>query len=685
MKKIILILLLSFIVSGFLSACSGLNQNNSTNNQFENEIIFNPNQDLKINKFSSDEELSSFLMNHQTQLGTFTSGLETRLMSSSVTMETMDGSAPMMNEMSSTKDFSETNVQVQGIDEADIIKTDGDYIYIVENHNFFIVEVKEHENAKIIYSTTYKNRPETIFINNDKLMIMGYVNDMDFLRELEYSPSRGLSYLSIYDISDKENPNLIKDFKFDGRIFQSRMKDNNIYVITNTFNNFRHPRPILMDGPNILPIQDIFYFNVPYNNPNFVNIYSINIDNFNHESKSILMDRLETLYMSNNNIYLSQTEYINEYELRQKIVKDLIMPKLTLSDRDRINRINLIDNDILSNYEKEMKIMEIIYSYVYMLNEKEQIEYEETLERKLKDKLSEYEYFQYSIINKININNGKINVQTTGKIPGRILNQFAMDEYNNVLRVATTVDARWDSFSRDRSKSINHVYTLDQQLNIMDKIDNLAEDERIYSTRFVGDKLYMVTFREVDPFFVIDLSNPNDIKDLGELKIPGFSRYLHPYDENTIIGLGQEASETGRILGLKISLFDVSDVHNPREITQFIAEGQHSSSTAEFEHKAFLFSRERNLLVIPVNSYNWRSPENNYAGAFVFNITKDEIKLRGLIDHSKGEYSQGVERSLYIDNVLYTKSFGLLRSNSLTDLSSIRNITLERSGPYNVY
>jgi inhibitor of cysteine peptidase len=200
--------------------------------------------------------------------------------------------------------------------------------------------------------------------------------------------------------------------------------------------------------------------------------------------------------------------------------------------------------------------------------------------------------------------------------------------------------------------------------------------------------LYMVTFKQIDPFFVIDLSDPKNIKNLGELKIPGFSRYLHPYDENTIIGLGQEANEkTGSLLGLKVSLFDVKDVNNPKEIAKFVAEGEYSSSAAEFEHKAFLFSKEKDLLVIPVNSYSWRNNEDSYAGAFVFNITKNEISLRGLIDHSRGQnnYFSGVERSLYIDNILYTKSPGLLRSNKLSDLSSVRNITLESEGPYIFY
>lgn len=690
MKNTITILILGLIILG---GCMPTNKINYREN-------FDPTVEIKAMKFSSDQELTSFLKEKQSSQGSgygYFGSLEGRLMTSEVAMDSVSVGVSEKS-MQSGRDYSETNVQVEGIDEADIIKTDGDYIYIVQGNNLFIVEVKNHENAEIIYTETFKNRPQYIFVNNDKLAVIGLVQDSDFIKSLSFSPTRGLSFMNIYDITNKQKPKLEKEFKFDGSIFQSRMKNNYIYIVTNTYNTFRNPRPIIMDGRREMPISDIYYFNIPYNNPNFVNIYSININNFNYETKSLVMDRLENLYMSEDNIFLTHTEYINEHDFRQEIMIDLIKPMLVQSDINRIEKIEATDDDILNKYEKQAKIMEIIQAYYSILDYEKQREIEKKIEDKLEEKLKKYEYMQYTIIYKINIDNGNINIDVTGKVPGRLLNQFSMDEYKGILRVGTTVDQRWNNFRvmpmvdesqsamRQPTQSTNHVFTLDNNLKIIGSLNDLAEDEMIYSTRFVGDRLYMVTFRQIDPFFVIDLGDPKNIKNLGELKIPGFSRYLHPYDEDTIIGIGQEADErTGSLLGLKISLFDVSDVTKPEEIAKFVAEGEYSSSTAEYEHKAFLFSRERNLLVIPVNSYSWRNVENSYAGAFVFNITKDEISLRGLIDHSTGQYSQGVERSLYIDNILYTKSYGLLRSNDLTDLLSVRNITLSTQGPYIVY
>jgi uncharacterized secreted protein with C-terminal beta-propeller domain len=255
-----------------------------------------------------------------------------------------------------------------------------------------------------------------------------------------------------------------------------------------------------------------------------------------------------------------------------------------------------------------------------------------------------------------------------------------MDEYNGIFRIATTLSPRWSRYGESNQVSTNQVYALDNNLKVLDKLEGLAEDESIYSTRFIADKLYMVTFKQIDPFFVIDLSDPTKLKELGQLKIPGFSKYLHPYDETTIIGIGKDATETGRTKGLKISLFDVSDFSDPKEIASYISDERYSDSTALYEHKAFLFSKEKNLLVIPGYNYNYQQTSENYNGALVFDIRKDSITLRGLIDHSQGSeryYQPSVERSLYIEDLLYTKSLNLLRINDLDDLSSVKNLTLK--------
>jgi len=211
----------------------------------------------------------------------------------------------------------------------------------------------------------------------------------------------------------------------------------------------------------------------------------------------------------------------------------------------------------------------------------------------------------------------------------------------------------------------------------------------------------MVTFKQVDPLFVIDLSNPVNPKVLGELKIPGFSNYLHPYDENTLIGFGKDTGETEwggvRTKGLKLSLFDVKDVANPKELDTYIMGDSGSNSIALNDHKAFLFDKEKNILAIPVSiredlkERGWG--ELSFSGAAIFSVDRENgFELKGKIDHSDGgrgsemDYWQGrsyydntVKRCLYIDNTLYTFSNNYIMMNNIDDLAEIKKLKLKIS------
>ena len=219
----------------------------------------------------------------------------------------------------------------------------------------------------------------------------------------------------------------------------------------------------------------------------------------------------------------------------------------------------------------------------------------------------------------------------------------------------------------------------------------------------MGNRLYLVTFKKIDPLFVIDLTIPSEPRVLGQLKITGYSDYLHPYDENHVIGIGKEAVEAEEgdfawYQGVKISLFDVSDVEHPKEIDKYIIGHRGTDSPVLRDHKAFLFDRSKGLLVIPVlvaeideAKYPGGVPSNAYGdfvfqGAYVFNITLSGFALRGRITHLNGtelmksgyyfESSYSVDRSLYIDDVLYTLSAKKIKMNSLENLAEINEIEL---------
>jgi uncharacterized secreted protein with C-terminal beta-propeller domain len=592
-------------------------------------------------------------------------------------------------------DFSETNIQVEGVDEGDILKTDGNYIYTITEKTLFIIKAYPGEDAEVISKTAFRDQPAGLFIKGDRLAVFGDVQDPDIFDNIGIRVRNGLTFVSIYDISNRENPKHLEDFRFEGRYVNSRMIDSQVYIVTGMYPEFRiiHPMPIVMEGGVVGEVapRDIFHFGMRYNSPYMTGVHSVDIKSIEKlSSKIVTTDGTPTVYMSQNNLYLASTKSISYWEISSEVGKEIVLPLLPDYYKSIIEKIQETDSDVLSYYEKERKIQEIIGEYVSMLPSDEQQELSDKVEDETIEKMKEYEYPQFTSIIKLSANSGKIEVTDKGSVPGRINNQFSMDEHKGNLRIATTIQPSWEwRYDFGLKESINNVYVLDRSLDIIGRLEGLAEGESIFSARFMGDRLYMVTFRQIDPFFVVDLSNPRNPKDLGELKIPGFSRYLHPYDENTIIGIGREATETGREIGLKISLFDVTDVENPIETTKFVSGQRYMQSTAEWEHKAFLFSRDRNLLVIPVYSFGGRLMDDmgrwiedeSYNGAFVFNISKDSIELRGLIDHDKGEgrryYRPSVERSLYINELLYTKSPYLLRINKLSTLEPVKDVDLE--------
>ena len=313
-------------------------------------------------------------------------------------------------------------------------------------------------------------------------------------------------------------------------------------------------------------------------------------------------------------------------------------------------------------------------------------------------RLNDEEPREETMIFRIELDQEKIVAMAEGAISGYVLNQFSMDEYNGFFRVATTTNDWVNGVSR------NHLVIMNMSLNVVGRLEDLAPGETIYSARFMGDRGYIVTFRKIDPLFVLNLTEPTEPKVLGQLKVTGYSDYLHPYDENHLIGIGKEteAAEEGDFAwyqGVKISLFDVSDVSHPVEVAKYEIGDRGTDSPVLYDHKALLFDKNRNLLVIPVlvaeidpTQYagevpSWAQGEYVWQGAYVFDISLDGLELRGGITHMDDSddllksgywfYSDySVKRSVYIDDVLYTVSDKLVKMNDLESLDSLNEIEL---------
>jgi uncharacterized secreted protein with C-terminal beta-propeller domain len=621
-------------------------------------------------------------------------------------------------------DYSQTNIQVAGVDEADIIKTDGKYIYAVVKNNLFIIEIATSSNlSRIISTIKFKARPSDIYLSGDRLLVYGdddanHISEKTVDSEALFIP-RSFSestFLKIFDISDRINPVLSREIAFEGRYSNSRLIGDYVYFVTETYQynlDADWPVPMIRDngraingkcaGDNCI-MPEIFYFNMPYSDYAYTSIAAINIaDNSEAvNSQTYLLSGSQNMYVSQNSIYIAYSEYLNEYDIMTDVMREIAYPKLTEKNRDKISKIEVIDEDILSSEEKKAKIRMVIDVYLSGLSAEEQEDFQNEIKNKIRNRYADIsKELEKTVIHRIDIDKGKLTYKTSGRVAGQVLNQFSMDENNGYFRIATTKNRTWSQFAdENQNVSYSNVYVLDNNMEVVGKVEGLAKDERIYSARFMQNRAYLVTFVQIDPLFVIDLTVPTAPRVLGELKVPGFSNYLHPYDDTTLIGIGKntEKNQWGGIIstGLKISLFDVADPAQPREITAYSMGDQGSDSIALHDHKAFLFDRDKDLLVLPVTIMDKGNLDYYnklvFSGAAVFTIKKDGISLKGKIDHSDGGkkasgdswrgyayYDNTVKRSLYIGEDLFTFSNNYLKINKLADLAEagILKMTLD--------
>ncbi|MBO7131718.1 beta-propeller domain-containing protein [Candidatus Saccharibacteria bacterium] len=575
---------------------------------------------------------------------------------SSTIPKTIDNATSTEGVPANAKDYSTTNIQVENVDEADIIKTDGDYMYSISNTDVIISDVRDVTNPKISsrIESTDESIPEDLILSGDTLTIIGteYIGSNGPLFDRNtYSYYRyynkNNTTVRVYDISNHEQPSLKKNFKLYEPYYTSRRIDNQLYVISSGRLREKSGDEKLVEHSYFedltekeYPVKTIRYLkDVLSDNLTLISVLDLSNPEKDITVEPFLLD-ISNAYISENAFYLLEEGYKDRYN---KSFWDMIKPLFGF--KGVIGFFDSQINDFSYNYNYQTEI--------YKFNIEE---------------------------------SGDISYAAKTSTSGNTINQYSFDENAGHLRIAL------------EDKDGSYIAIFDEKLNKIGESGRVGKNERMYASRFLGNKAYLVTYKNTDPLFVIDLSNEKEPKVLGELKIPGYSVYLHPYDENHLIGIGVDTTEetrkdeNGRVIssfayitGMKLALFDISDFTNPKEISKLHIGDSYTSSAILTNPKALLFSKEKQLLGIPVNDYesefkieingnesitdltDYFYDDINYVdeGYLIYNINLENgIEERGEIIHEKSNLIRGA----YINDDLITVSENLLRVNDLNSL-----------------
>lgn len=557
---------------------------------------------------------------------------------------------------------SNTNVQVAGVDEADIVKTDGNSLFILSRQELLIVAARPADRLAVASRTPIEGYPLAEYLQGDRLTVVSGVYGAPVPIDpgiggatrliapgSTYSPPR--VKVTQFDVSNIAAPRVLQETFLDGSYIDSRATDGKVYVALQNDASARMQR-------RFLPTDDG--------------------RGGTYESREAFQARVRSARLADlAPRFVTRSGGPDGRIARTGLLTD---PRNTLQSRaaDDRNLLSLVVFDARAAATGPVDSASAVGSYATTLYASKDNLYLLTPRYP-----ADGNGGGSTAITKFALAD-RVRLAAVGEVPGHVLNQFSVDEFEGRLRIATTVDRG------DGARSTNNLYVLEQAggaLAVVGRLENLAPGERIFSARFDGDKGYLVTFEQVDPLFTLDLSNPRAPRVVGELVLPGFSRYLQPIGPGLLLGVGRDADPaTGRTLDLQLSLFDVSDPARPGRIAHTLIappDQQWSWTDAEYDHHAISYFPERRILTIPVSgsvpgadtdgddfpdSYDFRS------SLYVYRVDPTAgFLLLGTIDHDSA-----VLRGVRIEGDLYSLAERTLKVNQLdAALAQIGSVVLQ--------
>ncbi len=553
--------------------------------------------------------------------------------------------APGGGEALSGQDYSTTNLQEPGVDEPDFLKNDSEHVYVLNANHFLIYDADPPEEANEVSRTDIEGLPGQMFISQNMAVVFSSLTE-----PLPVEDEPGAYYslkITLLDLTDKASPQLIREIYFQGHYHAARLVDGFVHVIASGYVNF----PILDYGAELSEnLERIEKAELASWIPNLADVIHP------QGGKSTTDQRL----LSCADFYLPGSGDIRAI--------------LTILSFDLDNPLEGPEqSSIVSPTSIAYASLQSIYvSHVGV--EKEDCS-------------------RHTRIHKFDIrsNPGEAVYRASGEVPGWLLNQFSMGEHEGFLRVGTTEQPL---FWGDPSEMSNNLFVLQQKasrLDIVGQIREIAVGEQIYATRFLGDVGFMVTFERIDPLFTFDLSDPTRPQILGELKVPGYSSYIHPVGDDHLLTIGQDAEDMGDFAwfqGVQISVFDISNLTDPILNDMEIIGTRGTGSEALHDHKAFNYFPPIEVLAFPIRVYEGGEGgpdfgELVFSGFHVYDVDLSQgYSLRGQIDHDDF-YSaddctyQWMRRTIIMGDSIVTISNAGMKIHALDDLA-----TLQASVPF---
>ncbi|MDD5377130.1 MAG: beta-propeller domain-containing protein [Candidatus Gracilibacteria bacterium] len=537
-----------------------------------------------------------------------------------VSSDAQKGATSGVSAPASATDISYTNLQVAGVDEPELIKTDGTnlYFYNSKDHSVYIAKAFPATELSVIKKIRI---PESfvdpkLFLQGKKLIILGTkYNTLNY--GYRYWFNRQVkTVVVVYDISDMNNLRIDKYYETDGNITESRMIGKYLYVLSDS--NFSFP-------------YDIYYGTTPPGAIPMLNETKFNADFVGSTIKPLKVELRKTDIASEKNFVLNGRLY--PYNLTQKdnaICADIeyVLPDAeTLKQFDftpSLVTLSIIDTNDATK-ETKTKVLFGDVNQIHMslnnlyITSHLYTSYDFRCAPGMLCIMPYYYQGQNTLIHKLSVKDDTASYVASAVIPGAPLNQYSMDEDNTTGNFRIVTSHSYPSQSTE-------LFVLDPKLQVLGNLQDIGKGENFQSSRFIGNRLYLVTFKQIDPLFAIDLSDAQNPKILGELKIPGYSTYLHPYDATHLIGIGYTTitnqyggTQNG---GLKVDLYDVTDVANPKQVSTLTLGDQGSSSDVLQDPRLFTWYAQKNLLFMPaILMTNANDPTQPYRNKDAFQGT----------------------------------------------------------------